>query len=87
MSAVLLLGEAVRIETSRMHRYVVTAAQLLAPLVDPQGNASRGLDWCSQAAAAAGFKDAAAQIQASRIAVLLHHGQHGAAVQALKVTD
>lgn len=68
-----------------MPRYVVTAAQLLAPLVDPQGSASKGLDWCSQAAAAAGFKDAAAQIQASRLAVLVHHGQLGAAVQILKV--
>ena len=66
-------------------RYLVNAAQLLAPLVSASGAAADGFDWCCDTVSAAGFSEAAASLAGSRPGVLLHWGQHAAAVQALKV--
>ena len=63
----------------------MTAAQLLAPVVDDGGNAATGFDWCCHTIDAAGFPEAAKTLATSRTAALVHFGSHEAAVQALKV--
>lgn len=66
-------------------RYLVTASQVLAPLVDASGDTAAGYSWCCQAVEKAGFLHAATLLAEARPSVLLHWGQHAAAVQAAQV--
>lgn len=69
-----------------IHRRVLTAARLVAPMVDPADPAA-GFDWCAVRLTTAGCAELAYEVELAKASTLLANGQAKEAIEVYRVCE